>query len=170
MTFARVCDNQGNIFYAVIKNDKIVKAEGTPFTGLKSTDEVISRDEVKFLAPVLPSKVVAIGKNYYDHIKELNSSVPATPIIFIKPSTSLLDPLGEIEYPDFTGRLDYEGELAAVIKKRLKKSACGRCQKLYPRIYLFKRRHMQGHTKFGRTVDKGKRERHLLSHRPCRDR
>ena len=71
------------------------------------------------LAPCEPSKIVAVGKNYHDHIKEFDSQVPLTPILFIKPSTSVLDPGAPIILPDpaISQHVDYEGELALVIGK-----------------------------------------------------
>jgi 2-keto-4-pentenoate hydratase/2-oxohepta-3-ene-1,7-dioic acid hydratase in catechol pathway len=67
-----------------------------------------------------PSKVVAVGKNYYDHIKEMDSTASEWPLIFIKPSTSVIGNGDAIIYPPQTAELHYEGELAVVIKDRIK--------------------------------------------------
>jgi 2-keto-4-pentenoate hydratase/2-oxohepta-3-ene-1,7-dioic acid hydratase in catechol pathway len=71
--------------------------------------------DVRLLAPVLPSKVVAIGKNYADHAKETGSEPPAEPLIFLKPSTAVIGPDDAIVRPDrLSQRVDFEGELAIV--------------------------------------------------------
>ncbi len=71
--------------------------------------------DVRLLAPILPSKVVAVGRNYVEHAKELNNEVPTLPLIFIKPSTSVIGPFAPILYPAASERVDFEGELAVVI-------------------------------------------------------
>jgi len=71
--------------------------------------------DVRLLAPILPSKVVCVGKNYADHAKEMGGEAPADPVIFLKPSTSIIGPNVPIELPPSSSRVDYEGELAVVI-------------------------------------------------------
>lgn len=70
------------------------------------------------LAPVTPSKIVCVGRNYRDHAKELGNEVPAEPLLFFKPPSSLLAPGGTVRMPAAAGRVDFEGELALVIGKR----------------------------------------------------
>jgi 2-keto-4-pentenoate hydratase/2-oxohepta-3-ene-1,7-dioic acid hydratase in catechol pathway len=71
--------------------------------------------DVRLLAPVLPSKVVAIGKNYLEHAREMGSEPPAEPVIFLKPSTAVVGPGDAIVRPvQLSQRVDYEGELALV--------------------------------------------------------
>jgi 2-keto-4-pentenoate hydratase/2-oxohepta-3-ene-1,7-dioic acid hydratase in catechol pathway len=67
------------------------------------------------LAPILPTKVVCVGKNYADHVKEMGGEAPADPVIFLKPSTSVIGPTAAIKLPPESSRVDYEGELAAVV-------------------------------------------------------
>jgi len=72
--------------------------------------------DVRLLAPVLPSKVVAIGRNYADHVREMGNEPPAEPVIFLKPSTAVIGPRDPIAYPvQLSERVDFEGELAVVI-------------------------------------------------------
>ncbi len=72
--------------------------------------------DVRLLAPVLPSKVVAVGKNYAEHAREMGGEPPAQPVLFLKPSTAVCGPGDPIRYPAaLTQRVDYEGELAVVI-------------------------------------------------------
>lgn len=71
--------------------------------------------DVRLLAPILPSKVVAIGKNYAAHAAEMGGVAPEDPVIFLKPSTSVIGPGSSIVRPPNSERVDYEGELAVVI-------------------------------------------------------
>jgi 2-keto-4-pentenoate hydratase/2-oxohepta-3-ene-1,7-dioic acid hydratase in catechol pathway len=74
--------------------------------------------EARLLAPVRPSKIVCVGRNYREHAAELNHEVPVEPLLFFKPPSSLLAPGGEIRRPRLSQRVDYEGELGVVIGKR----------------------------------------------------
>jgi 2-keto-4-pentenoate hydratase/2-oxohepta-3-ene-1,7-dioic acid hydratase in catechol pathway len=71
--------------------------------------------DVRVLAPILPSKVICIGKNYADHAREMGGEPPADPVMFLKPSTSVIGPDAAIKLPPDSTRVDFEGELAAVI-------------------------------------------------------
>ncbi len=84
----------------------------------EKTDKGRGMDEVKLLAPVMPSKIIAMGLNYRAHAAEFNLDVPDEPLIFLKPSTSVAGPGDEIIYPShMSRRVDYEGELAVVIAR-----------------------------------------------------
>lgn len=96
----------------------ITPLRGNPFVGLDPILEEIPAAETVLLAPCLPSKLVCVGANYRDHARELGRTVPTEPLIFMKPSTALLDPGADIRYPHGVTRLDYEGELALVVKAR----------------------------------------------------
>jgi len=73
--------------------------------------------EAALLVPVRPSKIVCVGRNYREHAAELGNEVPAEPLIFLKPPSSLLPPGGSIRRPKIAERTDYEGELGLVIAK-----------------------------------------------------
>jgi 2-keto-4-pentenoate hydratase/2-oxohepta-3-ene-1,7-dioic acid hydratase in catechol pathway len=73
------------------------------------------------LAPVTPSKIICVGRNYQDHAKELGNEVPVEPLLFFKPPSSLLAPGGAVRLPAVSTRVDFEGELALVIGKRVHK-------------------------------------------------
>jgi 2-keto-4-pentenoate hydratase/2-oxohepta-3-ene-1,7-dioic acid hydratase in catechol pathway len=79
--------------------------------------------EAKLLAPVDPSKIVCVGRNYREHAAELGNEVPTEPLLFFKPPSSLLAPGGEIRRPKLSQRVDYEGELGVVISQRCYKLA-----------------------------------------------
>jgi len=74
--------------------------------------------EAALLAPVRPSKIVCVGRNYRDHAAELGNEVPVAPLIFLKPPSSLLAPGGEVRRPQVSERVDFEGELGVVIGKK----------------------------------------------------
>src|SRR6266581_976831 len=88
---------------------------GTFFDNPVPTGEEVPLVDVRLLAPVLPSKVVAIGKNYLEHAQEMGGDVPEEPIIFLKPSTAVIGPGDDIPYPPISERVDHEAELAVVI-------------------------------------------------------
>jgi 2-keto-4-pentenoate hydratase/2-oxohepta-3-ene-1,7-dioic acid hydratase in catechol pathway len=73
--------------------------------------------EARLLAPVTPSKIVCVGRNYREHAKELGNEVPAELLIFLKPSSSVIGPGAEIRRPRVSKRVDHEGELGVVIGK-----------------------------------------------------
>ena len=73
------------------------------------------------LPPVTPSKIVCVGRNYRDHVKELGNEMPAEPLLFFKPPSSLLRPGGVVRMPAVSERVDFEGELALVIGRRAHK-------------------------------------------------
>lgn len=80
--------------------------------------EEYALEEVTFLPPCEPTKIVCIGFNYSDHAEELQVEIPKEPLLFLKPPSALLGHLGEILYPRGVTQLDYEGELAVVIGRR----------------------------------------------------
>jgi 2-keto-4-pentenoate hydratase/2-oxohepta-3-ene-1,7-dioic acid hydratase in catechol pathway len=75
----------------------------------------------ELLAPVTPSKIVCVGRNYRDHAKELGNEAPTEPLLFFKPPSSLLKPGGVVRIPTASSRVDFEGELALVIDRRVRK-------------------------------------------------
>ncbi|MGB7546922.1 MAG: fumarylacetoacetate hydrolase family protein, partial [Terracidiphilus sp.] len=87
------------------------------------------------LAPVTPQKIVCVGRNYRDHAKELGNEVPAEPLLFFKPVSSLLAPGGVVRMPKASARVDFEGELALVIGKRATKLKADADWRSYVRGY-----------------------------------
>ena len=78
----------------------------------------LALSEAALLAPVRPSKIVCVGRNYREHAAELGNAVPSEPLLFFKPPSSLLAPGSEIRRPKLSQRVDFEGELAVVIGKK----------------------------------------------------
>lgn len=88
---------------------------------VRSDFEPMAMSAANLLAPVTPSKIICVGRNYRDHVKELGNEMPAEPLIFFKPPSSLLRPGGVVRLPAASNRVDFEGELALVIDKRVHK-------------------------------------------------
>ncbi|MGN6752762.1 MAG: fumarylacetoacetate hydrolase family protein [Intrasporangium sp.] len=100
-------------------NEVITPLAGDPlYVGLQpSGDGPVMLDDVRLLAPVIPrSKVVAIGRNYADHAKEMGGDVPEEPLMFFKPNTAVVGPFDPVVLPRGSEEISYEGELAVVIK------------------------------------------------------
>jgi len=105
--------------HGILKGKTIQGIEDKPYRYLKLIDQYYQLREVKLLSPCTPSKIVALGLNYHSHAEELNAPLPDAPLIFLKPSTAVIGPEDNIVYPPSSARVDYEGELAVVIKKPL---------------------------------------------------
>lgn len=102
--------------YGIVDDDRVAVIEPHPFTLHRRTGRAVPLDSVRLLAPVLPSKVVGVGRNYVDHASEMGGGVPAEPLLFLKPSTAVIGPYDVIRYPtDVTSDVHYEGELAVVV-------------------------------------------------------
>ena len=95
----------------------VVALAGDPlYVGVKPTEQHHKLSDVRLLAPVIPrSKVVGIGRNYAAHAAEMGHDLPAEPLMFLKPNTSVVGPGDPVFYPRQTRELHYEGELAVVI-------------------------------------------------------
>ncbi len=107
--FGLVGDDSGTPVVGVLQGDPL-------YAGLALTGEKLELRNVRLLAPVLPrSKVVGVGRNYAEHAAELGSEVPESPMVFLKPNTSVIGPGEPIVYPSQTSDLHFEGELAVVV-------------------------------------------------------
>jgi len=112
-----------------IDGDYVRPLGGTFFENPVPTGEEIPAAAVRLLAPVIPSKVVCVGRNYVEHAAEMGGEVPEEPVIFLKPSTSVIGPGDPIPYPRLSERVDHEGELGVVIgrlARRVKTEEAGR--------------------------------------------
>ncbi|MBQ1031430.1 fumarylacetoacetate hydrolase family protein [Micromonospora inaquosa] len=93
----------------------IAEIEGHPFGKLSFSGARWALSDVRLLSPILPSKVVCVGRNYADHAAELGNDVPKEPLLFLKPSTSVIGPRDAIRLPIFSKQVEHEAELAVVI-------------------------------------------------------
>lgn len=89
--------------------------KGIPYADFELSGTKVPLSKVRLLPPVLPNKVVAVGRNYAAHAAELGNEVPEAPITFFKPTTSVIGSGDAVEYPSFSSDVQYEAELAVVI-------------------------------------------------------
>ena len=101
-------------------SDTVQVIAGTFFEDPLPTGEEVSIDDVMLLAPVLPSKLVCVGKNYAAHAAEFGMEVPEEPLLFLKPSTAVVGPGDPIRLLPINERTDYEGEMAVVMGRLAK--------------------------------------------------
>ena len=105
----------GNVGFGVVEGDELDVIKGHPFAEFERSGQKVPLDKVRLLPPVLPNKVVGIGRNYAEHAAELGNAVPDVPVTFFKPSTSVIGPGDPIGYPSFSQEVHHEAELAVVI-------------------------------------------------------
>ena len=106
---------EGDVAFGIVEGDEVAALASHPFGPLSFSGARHALGDVRLLAPVIPSKVMAIGKNYADHAREMGGEPPAAPVMFLKPSTAVVGDRDPIARPASVERLDYEGELAVVI-------------------------------------------------------
>lgn len=101
--------------YGVLEGTQVSLLKGLPWAEHEFIGVSLDLDEVKLLAPVIPSKIVCVGKNYADHAAEMGGEVPAEPVIFLKPSTSIIGDEDAIVLPSQSTNVHHEAELAIII-------------------------------------------------------
>ena len=104
--------------YGLIAGGSVVEISGAPWSSWTRMTRSSALDDVRLLAPVEPSKIVCVGRNYAAHAAELGNDVPKEPLIFLKPSTGIVGPQEAIVLTKFSNRVEHEGELALVIGRR----------------------------------------------------
>jgi 2-keto-4-pentenoate hydratase/2-oxohepta-3-ene-1,7-dioic acid hydratase in catechol pathway len=109
---------QGQSRYGLIENEVVYAIEGQLWGAHERAERAGALSEVRLLAPCLPSKIVAVGRNYVEHAAEMQSDVPTEPLLFLKPPSAVIGPDEAIRYPALSQRVDHEAELAAVIGRR----------------------------------------------------
>ena len=117
MKIVRVDTDVDDITYGAVEPEGIRIHRGTPLVAWEPTETVVPWDRARLLAPVIPSKIVAVGRNYVEHAEELGNEVPEQPLIFLKPPTTVIGPLQSIRVPRETNQMEHEAELAVVIGK-----------------------------------------------------
>jgi 2-keto-4-pentenoate hydratase/2-oxohepta-3-ene-1,7-dioic acid hydratase in catechol pathway len=109
-----------DIFYAKVVEGELFRLEGDVFSSPSFSKKATPRKGVKTLVPIEPSKIIAIGLNYADHIREMGRELPKEPLFWFKATTSLLPDGGKIEVPYPQHRTDFEAELAIVIGRKIR--------------------------------------------------
>ncbi len=122
MRFARFV-HPGGLAFGVVEGDgdpgagglTVAEIDSLPFDEFHLTGQRWALDDVRLLAPIVPSKVVCVGRNYVEHAAELGNDVPTEPLLFLKPSTSVIGPRNLIRLPPQSHQVEHEAELALVI-------------------------------------------------------
>ncbi|HEX77916.1 MAG TPA: fumarylacetoacetate hydrolase family protein [Dehalococcoidia bacterium] len=110
-------EHEGKVGYGILEEDTLFALEGELFGKFHRGPEIAPLREVQLLAPVQPSIVVCAGLNYMRHIQERGLSPPKEPLLFFKPSSSVIGHLEDIVYPALSQQTCYEGELCLIIKR-----------------------------------------------------
>jgi 2-keto-4-pentenoate hydratase/2-oxohepta-3-ene-1,7-dioic acid hydratase in catechol pathway len=109
---------QNQLSYGLLEGQAVQVLAAPPYAGISRTEQTIPVAAVRLLAPCEPTKIIALGLNYRDHAQEMRMALPQEPLIFLKPSTSVIGPEEAIIYPPQSRRVDYEAELGVVIGRR----------------------------------------------------
>lgn len=104
-----------DIHYGVIEGDAVALLSSHPFGPFEPEGRVLKLADVRLVAPVLPSKIIAVAKNYAAHAREMGGEVPASPNVFLKPNTSVIGPGEPIALPWQSEQVEHEAEVAVVI-------------------------------------------------------
>ncbi|MDR3687243.1 MAG: fumarylacetoacetate hydrolase family protein [Coriobacteriia bacterium] len=116
--------HEGDCRYGLADETTVTLISDEPFAAWEP-EGVLPLSEAHLLCPVTPTKIVCVGLNYRKHIAEMGHETPRTPIIFIKPSTSVIGPGQAIQIPEGIGRVDHEAELGIVIGRRTRNVSPG---------------------------------------------
>jgi 2-keto-4-pentenoate hydratase/2-oxohepta-3-ene-1,7-dioic acid hydratase in catechol pathway len=116
--FGRVCTATGTLAFAKIEANRALFLTDAPWAGGQLTEQSAALETVTALAPVTPSKVIGIGRNYRAHAAELGHDLPKEPLLFLKPPSSVQGPSAAVVLPKQSERVDFEAELGVVIGKR----------------------------------------------------
>ena len=110
----------GKASYGIRKDNMVFPITGNIFEEYTVCKQGVPLSGIAVLPPTVPSKIVAVGLNYKGHIKEMNKAVPTTPCLFLKPSSAIIGHEDTIILPPMSKQVDYEAELAIVIKRKAK--------------------------------------------------
>jgi 2-keto-4-pentenoate hydratase/2-oxohepta-3-ene-1,7-dioic acid hydratase in catechol pathway len=101
-----------------VNTDNVGPIVGSPYGEFQRSEATLPLVSVRLLPPVLPGKIICVGRNYAEHIRETNAEIPTTPLLFLKPPSSVIGPNQTIILPPQSLQVDHEAELAVVIGKR----------------------------------------------------
>lgn len=111
--------HENKVAFGILRQDTLFPVIGSIYKkSIKTKDAGLPISAVLLLPPVEPSKIVAVGRNYREHADEMGRPVPKEPLIFLKPASAVIGPNDIIAYPKMSKRVDYEGELALVIREK----------------------------------------------------
>lgn len=101
-----------------IHDEQVGPLDGDPFSGYRRQEVEIPLDAVRLLTPVLPGKIICVGRNYVEHAREHFAEVPDVPLLFFKPPSSVIGPEQPIILPPQSQQVEHEAELVVVIGRR----------------------------------------------------
>jgi 2-keto-4-pentenoate hydratase/2-oxohepta-3-ene-1,7-dioic acid hydratase in catechol pathway len=104
--------------FGIIEDDKVIETSGPPWHHWSRTSHTRPLSDVRLLAPVEPAKIVCVGRNYAAHAAELGNELPKEPLIFLKPSSSIIGHGDPILLPRYSQKVEHEGEIAMVMSRR----------------------------------------------------
>jgi 2-keto-4-pentenoate hydratase/2-oxohepta-3-ene-1,7-dioic acid hydratase in catechol pathway len=104
--------------YGWVSNDKVGRIDGSPFGEFQRLEATFPIESVQLHAPIQPGKIICVGRNYSEHIKEQKAETPETPLLFLKPPSAVIGPRQTIILPPQSEQVDHEAELVVVIGKR----------------------------------------------------
>ena len=119
MKYVRIDRPEGPC-WGVLKGEEVLTLSKPPYDGVDYDGGKLPLSQCKLLAPCTPTKIVCVGKNYAEHAKEMGAEPPGFPVLFLKGVNTLNHQDGAVHAPSFVKRLDYEGELAVVIRRTAK--------------------------------------------------
>ncbi len=104
--------------FGLVEGDQVQEITAAPWATWSPSGRAWRLNEVQLLAPVLPSKIVCVGRNYAAHAAELGNEVPTEPLIFLKPPSAIIGPGEAIVLTSYSQQVEHEGELALVVGRR----------------------------------------------------
>ena len=118
MRFVRFQSKNAPWRFGWVLDDRVGPVEGNPLGEFRRLEADTPLEAVRLLAPILPSKIICVGRNYAAHAKEHDADIPEVPLIFLKPPSAIIDPGGTILLPPQSQQVEHEAELVVVIGKR----------------------------------------------------
>lgn len=107
----------------LLEGDDVVPLKGSIYDGWQASGEAIPLEGLRLLSPCTPSKIIGVGLNYRSVVEAKGKELPAAPILFLKPPSTVIGPEEPIVYPNMVHELGYEAELAVVIGRRCRRVA-----------------------------------------------
>lgn len=118
MRFVRYQAKTEDPHFGWVFENRIGPIEGSPFGEYRRLEAQIPLESARLFAPVVPGKIICVGRNYAAHAKEHDADVPDVPLLFLKPPSSVIGPGGTILLPPQSQQVEHEAELVVVINKR----------------------------------------------------
>ena len=118
MRLIRFQPPSGPAQYGWILDDQVGPLEGSPYGEFRRLEPIHRLDQIRLLAPIQPTKILCVGRNYVAHAREHGAEVPEVPLLFLKPPSALIGPDQPVLIPPQSQRVEHEAELAAVIGVR----------------------------------------------------